>query len=110
MGRAPLNPELLVRIAERFKVLSEPARLQILDVLRRREMTVSELVETTGLGQANLSKHLQLLLAHDFVSRRRDGMFAYYAITDRDVFTLCDMMCGRLASNLAVRRKTVAAR
>jgi DNA-binding transcriptional ArsR family regulator len=110
VGRTKLSSELLILVAERFKVLSEPARLEILNALRAGEMTVSELVETTGLGQANVSKHLQLLLSHGFVSRRKDGLFAYYTLADQAVFTLCDIMCGRLASDLAVRRKVVVAR
>jgi DNA-binding transcriptional ArsR family regulator len=110
MGRSKLNPDLLRLVAERFKALSEPARLDILNALRAGEMTVSELVEETGLGQANLSKHIQMLLAHNFVSRRKEGLFSYYAIADRDVFRLCDLVCGRLASEVAVRRKVVVAR
>jgi DNA-binding transcriptional ArsR family regulator len=110
VARSTLSPELLRLVAERFKVLAEPARLEILNVLRDGEMTVSELVDATGLGQANLSKHLQLLLAHGFVVRRKEGLFAYYALADRDVFKLCDLVCGRLASEAAVRRKVVVAR
>jgi len=110
MAQQKLSPDLLKLIAERFKVLSEPARLEILNALREDEMTVSELVETTGLGQANVSKHLQLLLAHNFVARRKDGLFAYYSLADRAVFKLCDLMCGRLASEVAVRRKVVVTR
>jgi DNA-binding transcriptional ArsR family regulator len=110
MAQAKLTPELLALIAERFKILSEPARLEILNTLRGAEMTVSELVELTGFGQANVSKHLQLLLASGFVSRRKDGLFAYYSVVDRDVFKLCDIMCGRLASETAARQKVVGAR
>ena len=73
MAQSTLSPDLLRLIAERFKVLSEPARLEILNALREGEMSVSELVDATGLGQANLSKHLQLLLAHNFVARRKDA-------------------------------------
>ena len=105
-----LSPQLLGVIAGRFKVLAEPARLAILDALRDDEMTVTELVDVTGLGQANLSKHLQLLHAHGFVSRRRDGLFAYYAVANRDVYRLCDIMCGRLEVEAAARRKLVGAR
>ncbi|HEX6990561.1 MAG TPA: ArsR family transcriptional regulator, partial [Gemmatimonadales bacterium] len=55
---------VLSRVAERFRLLGEPARLRILNVLREnRELTVTQLVELTALGQANLSKHLQLLHA-----------------------------------------------
>jgi DNA-binding transcriptional ArsR family regulator len=110
VARSTLSPELLQLVAERFKALAEPARLEILNALRDGEMTVSELVDATGLGQANLSKHLQLLLAHGFVLRRKEGLFAYYALADRDVFKLCDLVCGRLASEAAVRRKVVVAR
>lgn len=110
MARPTMNPDLLRLVAERFKVLAEPARLEILNALRDGELTVSDLVNTTGLGQANLSKHLQLLLAHGFVLRRKDGLFAYYSLADRDVFKLCDLMCGRLASEVAVRRKVVVTR
>ena len=109
MGRTPMTPDLLAAIAERFKVLGEPARLQILQTLRRGERTVSELVEGTGMGQANVSKHLQLLLAHGFVIRRKEGLYAWYRLADQDVFRLCDIMCGGLERDVAARRKLLAA-
>jgi DNA-binding transcriptional ArsR family regulator len=93
---AKLNDQMLVRVAERFKALGEPARLRILDTLRRGQLTVGELVERTGLNQANLSKHLQLLHSLGFVMRSKDGLFVYYRLADEDVFQLCDIMCGRL--------------
>jgi DNA-binding transcriptional ArsR family regulator len=43
MGRIPLTPEVLTLIAERLKALAEPARLQILNALRKGERTVTEL-------------------------------------------------------------------
>lgn len=110
MRRSTPSPELLRLVAERFKALAEPARLEILNALRAGEMTVSELVEATGLGQANASKHLRLLLAQGFVRRRKDGLFSHYALADRHVFRLCDIMCGRLESETVVRRKVMAAR
>ena len=110
MAHASMSSELLHLVAGRFKALAEPARLEILNALRDGEMTVSELVDETGLGQANVSKHLQLLLANGFLSRRKDGLYVYYALADRDVFKLCDIMCGRLASEVAVRRKVVVTR
>jgi DNA-binding transcriptional ArsR family regulator len=110
VGQASLTSELLQLVAERFRALGEPARLEILNALRSGEMTVSELVDATALGQANVSKHLQLLLTHGFVRRRKDGLFSYYALADRDVFKLCDVMCGRLASEAAARRKVMIPR
>ena len=109
MGRTPMTPGLLAAIAERFKVLGEPARLQILQTLRRGERTVSELVDETGMGQANVSKHLQQLLARGFVIRRKEGLYAWYRLADQDVFRLCDIMCGGLERDVAARRKLLAA-
>lgn len=94
---ATLNGDMFVRVAERFKALGEPARLRILDALRRGESTVGELVNKTQLNQANVSKHLQLLHSLGFVGRSKDGLFVYYRLTDEDVFRLCDVMCGRIA-------------
>jgi DNA-binding transcriptional ArsR family regulator len=109
MAKPSISPELLACIAERFKVLAEPARLHILQVLRAGELTVSELVETTGLGQANVSKHLQLLHAQGFVARRKEGLFTRYRLADSDVFRLCDIVCGRLERDAAARRKLLSA-
>lgn len=104
MATLPLTPELLDLIADRFKALGEPARLRLLNVLRGGEKTVTELMEVTGLGQANVSKHLQLLHSMGFVTRRKSGLFAYYSLADEDVFLLCDLMCGRLEAQEAERR------
>ncbi|HEX6068282.1 MAG TPA: metalloregulator ArsR/SmtB family transcription factor [Longimicrobiaceae bacterium] len=97
MGSVPLTPELLELIAERFKALSEPARLKILNALRDGEKSVSQLMEETGLGQANVSKHLQLLHGLGFVDRRKEGLYVHYSLASEDVFRLCDIVCGRLA-------------
>ena len=109
MAKAALTPEVLALVAERFKALAEPARLQILSCLRAGERTVGELVDHTALGQANVSKHLQVLHAAGFVRRRKDGLFVYYALADASVFDLCDLMCGRLQAELKARSKALAA-
>lgn len=108
MGNLTMTPELMALVAERFKALAEPARLQILNAMRAGEMTVGELVEETGLGQANVSKHLQMLYSLAFVSRRKEGLFVYYAPADKTVFKLCDLMCGQLEAQLKTRRKLLA--
>ena len=108
MGQTVLTPAVIDLIAERFKALGEPARLQILTALRAGERTVGDLVASTGMGQANVSKHLQLLHALSFVSRRKDGLFVYYTLADKSVLRLCDIMCGRLESEVAGRRRILA--
>ncbi|HEX6372871.1 MAG TPA: metalloregulator ArsR/SmtB family transcription factor [Longimicrobium sp.] len=104
MGTQPLTPEMMALVAERFKALGEPARLRLLNALRGGERTVSELMEDTGLSQANVSKHLQLLHSLGFVTRRKEGLYVRYALANEDVFALCDLMCGRLQADAEARR------
>lgn len=107
MGKTTLTPDVIELIAQRFRALAEPARLQLLHCMRRGEMTVTDLVDETGFGQANVSKHLQLLHTLGFVTRRKDGLFTYYALADRSVFTLCDIMCSRLDTEARARRRVL---
>lgn len=109
MASTKLTPELLELVAERFKALGEPTRLHILNALRAREMTVSELLAETGLGQANASKHLQLLHALGFVERRKEGLYVFYRLADTSVFELCDIMCGRLNEEVRARSQLFTA-
>ena len=96
-----LSEEALEMVAERFKVLSEPMRLRLLQALMDGEKTVSELVRETGGLQANVSKHLGLLLDARVVGRRKQGLNAYYRITDESVFELCELVCGSIHDRLA---------
>ncbi|HXI21654.1 MAG TPA: metalloregulator ArsR/SmtB family transcription factor [Gemmatimonadales bacterium] len=100
-----LSPDQLQHVAERFKALSEPSRLEILNALTGGERTVSEILETTGLGQANASRHLQVLHAAGFVARRKEGVNTFYRLADRDVFRLCELMCGRLEKEADARSR-----
>jgi len=105
MKTKPLSPEQLQCIADRFKALAEPSRLQILHALQAGERTVSEVLERTGLGQANVSKHLQVLYTMGFVQRRKDGVSIYYRLADNDVLKLCQLVCGRVEREAVARRK-----
>ncbi len=94
----PLLPDSLVEpAARRFKVLSEPARLELLNQLHvHGEMRVLELVETTGRRQASVSKHLGLMAHEGLVQRRKDGRSVYYTISDPILPALCLLVRGRL--------------
>jgi ArsR family transcriptional regulator len=99
-----LSDEALSLIASRFRLLGEPLRLKILNALRDRELSVTELVEATGAGQANVSKHLGLLLTGGLVARRKEGNLSYYYIADETIFHLCEIVCGSLGERLAAQR------
>ena len=110
MSPKRLTPEMITLVARRFAALAEPARLHIMQALRGGERTVGDLVEVTGLVTANVSKHLQLLHGTGFVTRRKEGLYVYYGLAGEDVFTLCDIMCGRLQAETKSRQKVLAGR
>jgi DNA-binding transcriptional ArsR family regulator len=103
-----MDGELIELVAARFKAFAEPARLRLLDALRGGEKSVTELMAETGLGQANVSKHLQLLHALGATARRKAGLHVYYRLTDPAVFRVCEIMCGRLVEESAARAALLA--
>jgi DNA-binding transcriptional ArsR family regulator len=92
----PLPDDLAELIARRFRLLSEPIRVRLLDQLRDGEHSVNELAELLGAGQQNVSKHLGVLADAGIVRRRKDGNHVYYRIVDSGVLGLCEQVCGSL--------------
>jgi DNA-binding transcriptional ArsR family regulator len=111
MSKKNLSAEQLAAVARLFGALSEPSRLMLLQALRGGPHTVGQLAAATGLKQANVSRHLAALFERRLVSRTPDGASVRYAIADPMVFTLCEVVCGKLAtdaksaSTLFVRHK-----
>ena len=97
----PLPGPLVDLIARRFRVLGEPTRIRLLDLLRERDATVTELHEARGASQQNVSTHLGVLLQAGIVTRTKQGTSARYAIADDGVFALCEHVCGGLRRQLA---------
>ena len=92
-----LSIEALQQVAAFFQVLSEPTRLQILNLLRDGERNVGELAELCGYTSANISRHLTQLTRHGLVAREGRGTSVYYRIADESVYALCDLVCGSIA-------------
>jgi rhodanese-related sulfurtransferase len=78
------------RLFEQFarigKALASPKRLEILDLLAQGERTVEEIARETAMPVANASQHLQALKGVRMVESRREGLYAYYRLSDEDVF------------------------
>ena len=106
-----LTDEALALIAARFRALSEPSRLKLIRELLDGELSVTELMERTGLGQANTSRHLQTLTDAGILSRRKEGLRVIYSVGDSGILTLCEHVCGsiqrRHASHAAVLEPVV---
>ena len=104
----PLPDPLIELIARRFRVIGEPMRIKLLDALREREASVSELREATGASQQNVSKHLGVLLEANIVGRRKDGNQVFYSLVDESIFRLCEAVCGGLQRQVAELNAIVA--
>lgn len=94
---AEMSPLALNLIADFFKVLSESSRLHIVCCLRSGAKNVTEIIEITNLGQANVSKHLKILAQAGVVARQQKGINVYYQIANPFVFELCDLVCDSLS-------------
>jgi DNA-binding transcriptional ArsR family regulator len=66
-------------------------------LLRDEEKCVQDLVAATDTSQANVSKHLKVMLQAGILTRRSEGTSAYYRVEDPLIFELCSLVCDRLA-------------
>jgi ArsR family transcriptional regulator len=95
--QSPVPALYLDAAAARFRLLGDPVRLRILNVLLERgEASVQELAEATDQSHQNTSKHLRKLAGGGLVGSRRDGMLTLYRVTDASVPGLCLLVCGAL--------------
>jgi len=102
MSRAlPLNDQALEIFSRRFAVLAEPMCLRLIQALFDGEKNVTELVEATAGTQANVSRHLQTLMAAHMLDRRKEGLQVFYRISDPNIPKLCQLVCGGLEKTLA---------
>ena len=81
--------------AKLFRGFSDPSRLSILNALCDGPLTVSEIVEASGLSQSNASNHLGCLRDCGLVTAKQQGRFVYYKLSDQRVEQLL-----RLANEL----------
>ena len=91
-----LDRSSLEKIAELFRVFSEATRLAILQELKHGPRSVTELVESIGSSQANVSKQLRILFEADLLHREKTGNQVIYSIKEEMIFQLCELVCDKL--------------
>ncbi len=87
-----MEKELYSMHAEMCKVFSNPTRLLILNLLRDRNLSVTELVDRTKLSQANVSQHLAIMKYKGIVSSKRNGKNIHYRITNPKIIRAFDII------------------
>ena len=80
--------EIFVGLSRLFKALSNPGRLEIIELLSQGEKSVEGLVKGTGLSIANTSQHLQLLKNNNIVRSRKEGHYVYYSLISDEFLSL----------------------
>lgn len=83
-----LSEETVFKLAEIFKVLGDPTRVKMLDVLAKREMCVCDLAKTLQMGQSAISHQLRVLRGARLVKYRKEGKVAWYSLDDGHVTAL----------------------
>jgi ArsR family transcriptional regulator len=86
----PTRASLRLFKADLFKALAHPIRIHILELLRRGEMTVSELQAQLEIDASSVSQHLAILRSRQVVHTRKAGTSVYYRVQDAPLFTILD--------------------
>jgi|SRR3989344_1436048 len=93
--------------AEMCKVFSNPTRLEILNLLRDKEMSVTELMNKSKLSQPNISQHLSIMKSKGTVISNRKGKNIYYKLMNPKIIKAFDIIREILSEKLKKNRKIV---
>jgi DNA-binding transcriptional ArsR family regulator len=91
-----------------FKVIANQKRLEIIQLLRGRELNVTEMIEMLGLRQANLSQHLSLLRQHRVVTVNKKGREVYYRLADDNIAKAVQLVYRFLQAQYDIQDKAPA--
>ena len=89
------------------KVFTNSKRLEILNLLRGKEMSVTDLTKRTKLSQVNVSQHLSIMKSKGFVASKRRGKNIYYSITNPKIIKAFDIIREVLAEEFKKSGKMV---
>ena len=99
--------EIYMLHAEMCKVFSNPIRLEILNLLRDKEMSVTELINKSKLSQANISQHLSIMKSKGIVISKRNGKNIRYKLSNPKIIKAFDIICEALKERLEKSRKII---
>ena|SRR3989344_5994558 len=93
--------------ADMCKVFSNSIRLEILNLLRDRELSVTELIEKAKLSQANISQHLSIMKSKGIVVSSRKGKNIYYRLANPKIINAFDIIKEVLVEKLRKNDKLI---
>lgn len=84
------NEHLTTKLAEFFSVFGDSTRMQMIALLRRGKMNVTDIASALDLSVSAVSHQLKLLKTHDLVRSERKGKYIYYYLSDEHVTSIFD--------------------
>jgi DNA-binding transcriptional ArsR family regulator len=97
--RLPADPSEPELVAKYLRVLSDPIRLRIVELVADQERSVTALVDELGVAQPKVSNHLACLRWCGFVQTRREHRTIHYRLADQRVREIIELARGLLAEN-----------
>ncbi|MFW5850810.1 MAG: metalloregulator ArsR/SmtB family transcription factor [Bacteroidota bacterium] len=94
-------------LSKLLKALSNPYRLEIIEMLSQGEKSVEGVVNTTNLSVANASQHLQVLKNSNIVKSRKKGHYVYYSLANDDFLQLYQHITKYAVNEIAELEKTL---
>jgi DNA-binding transcriptional ArsR family regulator len=86
----PIPPEVLAHCSDALRVLAHPVRLRIVEILAAKRLTVGEVAQAVGGGQAAVSQHLTKMRVAGLLEVEREGRSAYYRVTNPACLAVLD--------------------
>ena len=96
--RGPSRESDSAELAQAIRVLGEPNRLSILYNMGLECLSVSTIIDATGMTQTNVSFHLRILREAGLVRAERRGPFVYYCLADPDLLRILNELKSRLGT------------
>lgn len=91
-AKPAMKKEAYIKCAEIFKVMSNPKRLEIMNIIKDREVTVNEISKLLGTRKSNTSQHLAYLRYVGIVIARRNGKNIFYKLADPRIVEPCKVL------------------
>lgn len=95
-----MDKTIYVMHANICKILANPIRIEIIEILGENEINFTDLQIATGVLKSNLSQHLSLMVNHGILSQRREGTKAFYKLSSKKIAQACSIMKEILVENM----------
>jgi len=94
--------------ADVCKIFANDKRLEIINLLKDKEMSNGDIMRETGLSKVNISQHMNILKSKGVIVSRREGQQLFYSIANPKIIQACNLMREVLVEQHLAREKAVS--